>query len=179
MRSRALLPVLFVLLTAVARAAGPEATGSVTVNGKTVTLSHGRAWRTGVASGVPTVSIVLAEKPLDGLDWAKGDSSFSEGQRGVALRIDPSADPSNTRDKEPYRYAIAEDYEIQLHSGAYRGWHAASLTAANSVEEITVSNGWAQGKVEWKGSLPNPFAEEEVLTAYSASFKLPLETLPE
>jgi hypothetical protein len=50
-------------------------------------------------------------------------------------------------------------------------------TAAMQVQEITVSKGWVHGKLEWKGTLPNPFEEKEVLTAFSATFELPLEEL--
>lgn len=177
MRSRLVFILLLVLTGSALHAASPEAAGSVTINGNTIALTHGRAWKTGEAMGVPTISVVLAEKPLDGLDWSKGDGNFGEGLRGVALRIDPSADPKAERGHEPYRYAVQEDYELQLHAGGYRGWNAATLTATNQVEEIAVAGGWVTGKIEWKGSLPNPFEESEVLTAYSATFKLPLEAL--
>jgi hypothetical protein len=112
--------------------------------------------------------VVRAEPPVLG---------GGEGQRGVALRIDPSADPKNSRGKEPYRYTVAEDYEIQLHAGDYRGWNAATLSAVMEVEEITIANGWVRGKIEWKGELPNPFDDTQVLTAYSAAFHLPLEEI--
>lgn len=171
------LCLVVLLVSSVTRAADPQASASVTVNGKTVTLAHGRAWLNGGAMGVPNISIILAEKPLAGLDWMNGDGNFNEGQRGVALRIDPTAGPDNTRGKEPYRYTVDNDYEVQLHAGNYRGWNAATLTAAMDVEEITVADGWVKGRIEWRGSLPNPFSEEEVLTAYSASFHLPLEKL--
>ena len=168
---------LLLLLGTVSRAASPEASGTVVVNGKTHSLKHGRAFRNGESMGVPGVSVILAEKPLDGLNWWKGDSNFNEGQRGVALRIDPSADPKNERGKEPFRFQVSEDYEIQLHAGEYRGWNAASLQAAMQVEEITVAGGWVKGKIEWKGTLPNPFDDQQVLTAYSATFSLPLEEI--
>jgi hypothetical protein len=178
MRVRSTLLSLVLLVATATQAASPEASGSVTIGDKTITLAHGRAWRNGAVMGVPNISIILGEKPLAGLDWMKGDSNFNEGQRGAALRIDPSAAPDATSGKEPYRYVIDDDYELQLHAGEYRGWNAATLTAAAQVEEIMVSKGWVHGKIEWKGSLPNPFAEEEVLTAFSATFHLPLEDLP-
>src|SRR5262245_12092572 len=177
MRVRSLLLAAAVFVASAAQAASPQASGSVTVNGKTLKLTHGRAWRNGAVMGVPLVSIILGEQALADLDWMKGDSNFSEGQRGVALRIDPSPDPANTSGKEPYRYAIDEDYEVQLHSGDYRGWNAASLTADLQMEEITVGKGWVHGKLEWKGKLPNPFEDTQVLEAFSATFDLPLEEL--
>ncbi len=179
MRLRRALPCLLVLLSAAGDAAAPQASGSVTINGKTTTLSHGRAWRNGEAMGVPIVSVILAEKPLADLDWSQGDGNFGAGRRGVALRIDPSSDPKAERGHEPYRYFVQEDYEIKLHAGDYRGWNAATLSATMQVEEMTVSGGWVSGQLEWKGSLPNPFSEDEVLTAYSATFHLPLEELGE
>lgn len=178
MRVRWILLSLALLLALPLRAASPKASGSVTINGKTLTLAHGRAWRNGAVMGVPNVSVILGEKPLTDLDWMKGDSNFNEGLRGAALRIDPSALPDNTSGKEPYRYKVGEDYEIQLHAGEYRGWNAATLTAAMQVQEITVSKGWVHGRLEWKGTLANPFEEKEVLTAFSATFDLPLEELP-
>jgi hypothetical protein len=177
MRLRSALPCLLLLLSTAGDAATPQASGSVTINGKTVTLSHGRAWRNGEAMGVPIVSVILAEKPLAGLDWSNGDGNFNAGQRGVALRIDPSPDPKAQRGQEPYRYFVQEDYEIQLHAGDYRGWNAATLSAMMQVENITVAGGWVSGTLEWKGSLPNPFSEDQVLTAYSATFRLPLEEI--
>jgi len=177
MRTRLAVSVLLVLTATLLGAASPQAAGSVTINGKTIALTHGRAWKTGEAMGVPTISVILAEKPLDGLDWSKGDGNFGEGQRGVALRIDPSADPKAERGREPYRYAVQEDYEIQLHAGSYRGWNAATLAASMQVEELAVAGGWVTGKLEWTGTLPNPFEESERVTAYSATFKLPLEEL--
>ena len=177
MRFRSILLSLVLLAATSTQAASPEASGTVTIGGKTIKLAHGRAWRNGVFMGVPMVSIILGEKPLADLDWRKGDSNFNEGQRGVALRIDPSPVPEAVAGKEPYRYVIDDDYEIQLHAGEYRGWNAASLTAAAQVEEITVSKGWVHGKIEWKGSRPNPFAEEEILKEFSATFHLPLEEL--
>jgi hypothetical protein len=178
MNNTRLVPfVLLLLLGSASKAASPEASGAVVINGKTFSLQHGRAWRNGESMGVPGLSVILAEKPLAGLDWWKGDGNFGEGQRGVALRIDPSADPKNERGKEPYRYAVAEDYEIQLHAGDYRGWNAATLTAAMPVEEITIAGGWVRGRIEWKGELPNPFDSEQILTAYSATFHLPLEEI--
>jgi hypothetical protein len=162
-------------LSAAMRVDLPEASAKVSINGKTTTLAHGRAWRTGESMGVPTVSVVLAEQPLEGLDWWKGDGNFTAGQRGVALRIDPSAAAANLRGREPYRYAIAADYELQLHARGYRSWNAASLTAGLQVEEISVAGGRVRGRLEWKGSLPNPFDEAEILDGLTAAFDLPLE----
>lgn len=165
---------LTLLLCASADAASPNASGSVVINGKTITLAHGRAWQNGAIMGVPLVSIILAEKPLDDLDWSNGDSNFSEGQRGVALRIDPTPDVKNERGQEPYRYAIDADYEIQIHAADYRSWYAAALTAALELEDITVTDGWVRGKIEWQGSLPNPLDSEQIITAISATFLLPM-----
>ena len=175
-RSAAILG--FTLLLAVAsQAAPPSAAGSVTINGRSTALAHGRAWRNGAMLGVPGVSIILAEKSLAGLDWWQGDSNFSEGQHGVALRIDPTADPDNQKGKEPYRYNLDEDYQIQLHAADYRAWNAASLTKELQVSEITIKGDWVHGKLEWKGTLPNAFDEAEVLNAFSATFSLPLEEI--
>ena len=177
MKQRVVFSSLLVLFCTAAGAATPEASGSVTINGQAVTLSHGRAWQNGIAMGIPLVSVILAEKPLADLDWWKGDSNFSEGQRGAALRIDPSPVPENVRDQEPYRYRVQEDYEIKLHAADFRGWNAAPLTAQMQLHEITVKDGWVRGKLEWKGTLANPFDEGQTITAFSATFHLPMETM--
>lgn len=177
MHLRSVLSILLVLVCTAARAATPEASGTVVINGKSAKLSHGRAWQNGIAMGIPLVSVILAEKPLADLDWWKGDSNFAEGQRGTALRIDPSPDPSHERDQQPYRYRVAEDYEIQLHAADYRGWNAAPLSAEIQVQEITVNDGWVRGKLEWKGTLVNPFDAEQTITAFSATFHLPMEAM--
>ena len=175
MKLRVVFSSLLVLCCTAAVAATPEAAGTLTINGNTIKLPHGRAWQSGVAMGIPLVSVILAEKPLAGLDWWKGDSNFAEGQRGAALRIDPSPDPANDRDKPPFRYRVSEDYEIQLHAADFRGWNAATLTKDIQVQEITVKDGWVRRKLEWKGTLANPFDEAQTITAFSASFHLPME----
>ena len=176
MKPRVLLSSLLVLSCAAAGAAGPESTGKVVINGKAAQLAHGRAWQNGIAMGIPLVSVIVAEKPLVDLDWWKGDSNFSEGQRGIALRIDPSPDPGNGRE-QPYRYRVAEDYEIKLHAEDFRGWNAAPLTAQMQVQELTVKDGRVRGKLEWQGTLANPFDDQQTITEFSASFDLPLETI--
>jgi hypothetical protein len=174
MTLRIALAGLLLLAAVAADAASPEASGTVVINGKSTTLAHGRAWKNGAIMGVPVVSIILAKKALADLDWSNGDSNFSEGQRGIALRIDPSLDPKAVAGKPPYHYKIEDDYEIQLHAREYRGWNAASLTADLQVEEITVADGWVRGKLVWKGSLPNLFDDTQILTEFSATFHLPL-----
>lgn len=177
MKFRVVFSSLLVLSCTATGAANPEAAGTVVINGKTTNLAHGRAWQNGVAMGIPLVSVILSEKPLTDLDWWKGDSNFGEGQRGAALRIDPSPDPSSERDKPPYRYRVSEDYEIKLHAADFRGWNAATLTKEIQVQEITVKDGWVRGKVEWKGTLANPFDETQTITAFSATFHLPMEEM--
>jgi hypothetical protein len=164
-----------VLLTLLA--AGPKAEAHLVIGGQKVALAHGRAWRNGESMGVPGVSVILAEKPLTGLDWWKGDSNFAEGQRGIALRVDPSEAPGNERGKTPYRYTVSEDYELKLHAEAFGGWSARPLLKDLEVEDITVSGGRVTGTLRWKGTLANPFDDTQALTGLDATFDLPLEEI--
>ncbi|MEO8671702.1 MAG: hypothetical protein ABI411_10345 [Tahibacter sp.] len=160
----------------VVTAAAPSASGSIVINGKTVMLTQGRAWKSGESMGVPMLDIMLAEKSLAGLNWWKGTDNFAEGQRGVVLRLKPNNSPTDKRDQATFHYLFDEDYQVSLYAGDFRQWNEAALTKDDvAISDLSVTKGVVSGKLAWKGKLDNPYEETQNITAWTATFSLPLE----
>ncbi|MEO8012304.1 MAG: hypothetical protein ABI650_11715 [Dokdonella sp.] len=157
-------------------AATPQASGSIVINGETFALSHGRAWQTGHVMGMPTLDIMLAEKPLANVAWWTGSENFAGGRHGVVLRFKPAFGPDEKPEQTVYRYVIAEDYEVNVFAGGFGNWSERALTKDRiAISEFSVSEGVVSGKLKWNGTLEDMFNPENNITSWSATFALPLE----
>jgi hypothetical protein len=155
--------------------------GTAVINGKTVTFTQGRAWKTGGLSpfGSPEIQLLIAEKSLDGVDALRVQADFTTGKRGRVFEIHPDAMPSSP----PYKYNIAENYHMQLWAndfglGPDQDWQGIPLSKTLVTDDIKVIDNSVQGTLEWKGEQTQNHmsdANEDKLTAYKLTFKLPLE----
>jgi len=156
--------------------------GTAVINGNTVTFTQGRAWKAGGNSpvGPPYIEFMIAEKSLAGLDALARQADFTTGKRGRVFHVSPHALPSSP----PYKYDIDEDTGIQLWAndfglGAGEDWQGIPLSKAKLVTtDIKVVDNSVQGTLEWKGEQTQNHmsdANEDKLTAFKLTFKLPLE----
>lgn len=163
-------------------AAGASVSGSAVINGKSVTFTQGRAWKTGGKSpvGPPYVEFMIAEKSLDGLDAMRMQDDFTSGKRGRVFYIEPDAVPS----QGPFKYKIDEDTHLQLWAndfglGEGENWQGIPVGKASLVvNDIQVADNTVQGTLEWKGEQTQNHmgdTKEDKLTAFKLTFKLPLE----
>jgi hypothetical protein len=172
-----LLSMILGLLVSASAAHADQASASITIDGKTVALTHARAWNVGVSMGVPIIEVYFAEKDLAGMNWSEGYKNFEDGRRGVALRLAPSSISKDR--KEPYRYTIDKDSFVYAIAENCHHWNDAVLDIGDGlkVADITVNKNIVSGRVDWRGNDECPMSEHAV-TAWSAQFNLPLEELP-
>lgn len=164
------------LIAGTSVAAAPQGSGSVTVNGKKFELTHGIAWKAGHMMGIPTIQIMLAEKSLDDLNWWASDESFRQGTFGVALILKPVVVPEDKPGQATYHYIFDADYNINLRAPDYGDWQEQALSKeAVRIKNLSVTNGVVNGSLEWSGSVSNPYVPEQTVTAWSATFNLPLK----
>lgn len=168
------------LMLAVAGAVHAETATSratLTIDGKTITLPHARAWSWGEFNGIPSIQkVVFAEKPLDDVEYMSSGNVFDDGAYGVVLSFRPSipygADAAN------FQYDPPENFD--LHGVGFN-----SSTPSNiEVEGVTATgytfkNGVFTGKLAWKGELTGGFHDdaasgwkEPVLTGWTAEFSI-------
>ncbi len=160
------------LFAGAALADSPKATvkASITIDGKTIELPHGRAFST----GMPFVLIYFAEKPLDGFKYGTGGntSTWSGGAYGTALMLAPAI-VKEDEGKPVVRYVIpeakaGEDDRVTLHSPSVGGWEAQWLSQMGiKVDHLEMSGDVVRGKLSWSSDPP--------VSAWSAEFVLPLE----
>lgn len=153
-----------------ADAARTTVKASITIEGKTIDLPHGRAFST----GMPYVLIYFAEKPLDGFKYGTGGNTgtWSGGAYGTALVLAP-ARVEEDEGKPVMRYVIpeakaGEDDRVTLHSARVGNWEAQWLSQMGiQVDHLESSGDVVRGKLSWSGDPP--------ASAWSAEFVLPLE----
>ncbi|MEO8671703.1 MAG: hypothetical protein ABI411_10350 [Tahibacter sp.] len=162
-----------------AGAAGASASGSVVINGKTIALTQARAWTDGSIGGRPSsIDVVLAEKPLTGLNWWSSADHYSKGEFGVVLRFKAPLAPGVMPNTPALRFAIAESYNIMVYASDFGGWSETGLDKESiNGNDISLTNGVVQGKLDWKGTVANPYDDKQTVTAWSATFSLPLEAV--
>jgi hypothetical protein len=173
-----LFSIIVVLFIAAPAAYATQASASITIDGKTVALTHARAWNVGVSMGSPIIEIYFAEKDLAGMNWVEGYKNFEDGRRGVALKLAPTS-TNKAGSKEPYRYTIDKDSFVYAIAENCHHWNDALLDIGDGlkVADITVSKNMVSGRAEWHGNDECPMSDHAV-TAWSAEFSLPLEELP-
>ncbi len=160
------------LFAGAALADSPKATvkASITIDGKTIELPHGRAFST----GMPFILIYFAEKPLDGFKYGTGGntSTWSGGAYGTTLVFAPAL-VQEDEGKPVVRYVIpeakaGEDDRVTLHSPSVGGWEAQWLSQMGiKVDHLETKGDVVRGKLSWSGNPP--------VSAWSAEFVLPLE----
>jgi hypothetical protein len=173
-----ILLAMIISFTAVSTASADQTSASMTIDGKTYTLTHSRAWKTGVSMGIPDIEIYFAEKDLAGMNWVEGYKNFENGQRGVALRLAPrSTDKAGA--KEPYHYTLDKDTFVYAIAENCHHWNDAVIDIGDGlkVSEMSVSKNMVSGRVDWHGNFECPMSDHAV-TAWSAQFNIPLEALP-
>jgi len=183
MKSQKILLLGALLLTSGAVFAGnASVSGTAVINGKTVTFTQGRAWKTGGKSpmGVPEIKLLIAEKSLDGFDAMQIQADTTTGKRGRVFEIQPDSTPSTP----PNTYVIDEDTHLMLWAndfglGEGETWQGIPLQKALLVvDDIKVADNAVQGTLEWKGEQTQNHmsdTKEDKLTGFKLTFKLPLE----
>ena len=172
------LACLAILASCAQAAPQPQASGTLVIDGKSHALAHGRAWKNGSVMGVPGVQVMIAESSLADLDWWQQDEQLRAGKGGRVLDLKPGQVPENNAATPPYKYVL-EDYQASVRAADFGGGDAQTAEPAPQVVDITVTDGWVTGRVEWKGEDTAGWDPEHKLTAYSATFKLPLEEVGE
>lgn len=173
----AALALAALLLTSAAHAKGPTSQATLTIDGKTYTLPHARAWTWGDFNGIPSIQkVVFAEKPLDGVDYWNSGNAFDDGEYGVVLSFRPSipfrADPANFQFDLPDSLEL---YGIGFKTGNSSIIDAEGATATN----YTFKKGVLTGKLAWKGEITGGYYnddegewKEPVLSAWTLEFSL-------
>ena len=126
--------------------------------------------------GVPIVQVFVAESSLAGLQWSKQDEQLRAGISGRTLRFDPSPLPRDNAAAQRFHYDMLHDHQATVRAPDFGNGDARSASPAPQVVEISVEDGWVSGRVEWSGTNAAGHPQH-VLTAYSATFRLPLEAV--
>jgi len=182
MKSQTFLVLASLLISSSTVFAAGTVTGTATINGKTVTFTQGRAWKTGGKSpmGAVEIKLLIAEKSLDGLDAMALQADVTTGKRGRVFEIQPDSAPNLPVNK----YKIDEDYHLSLWAndfglGEGETWQGIPLQKASLVvDDISVADNTVQGTLEWKGEQTQNHmsdTKEDKLTGVKLTFKLPLE----
>ena len=183
MKSQTFVLLASLLVSSGTVLAGGTVSGTATINGKTVTFTQGRAWKTGGKSpfGTPEIKLIIAEKSLDGLDAMAIQADSTAGKWGRLFQIDPDTPPPGS---PPNTYKIDEDYHLLLWAndfgmGEGETWQGIPLQKASLVvDDIKVADNAVQGTLEWKGEQTQNHmsdSKEDKLTGFKLTFKLPLE----
>jgi hypothetical protein len=155
-----------------------QAAASITIDGKSTPLAHARAWHVGIVMGVPDIEVYFAEKDLAGMNWIAGYKNFETGQRGVVLMLHPSSARGEKSGQDSYHYVMDSTSFVSTYAENCGHWNEASLDGAASakVTEFTLAKGVVTGKVDWQGKAECPGGDPpDIVTAWSASFSLPVE----
>lgn len=182
MKSQTFVLLAALLVSSSTVLAAGSVSGTAVINGKTVTFTQGRAWKTGGKSpmGVPEIKLFIAEKSLDGIDAMALQADATTGKRGRLFEIQPDSTPSTP----PNTYVIDEDYHLSLWAndfglGEGETWQGIPLKKASLVvDDIKVADNAVQGTLEWKGEQTQNHmsdTKEDKITAFKLTFKLPLE----
>lgn len=182
----AVIRILVSLLFVWPLLASAEQGGSITIDGKTIVLPYVQAFAAGHNGGRPTIDVMLAEKPLDGLQWWGSEAAFAAGKHGVVLRLQPTLVRQTTPDAARLDYEFNEDYATSVHAPSIQDWAAWSLSRDGitlnelSVTEYTAESGTLRGNLAWTGKVESVSYSAEgattsVVTAWTAKFELPLK----
>ncbi len=171
------LLVAALLAAGTGQAENLQSHATITIDGKTYTLTHARAWSWGEFNGIPSIQqVVFAQKPLDDVNYWGSGNAFDDGAYGAVLSFRPSipfgADAANFQFDLPDHIDL---YGVRIDTGIPATFDTEGATAT----DYTLKDGVLTGKLAWKGEISGGYYDdmeaawkEPVITAWTMEFSI-------